>query len=250
VNFDIGPKLVILPVAMLTWKDIIKRKLAQGDWLTIIANLVPLYGVWFLHWSPKEIFLVYCFESIIIGLFTILKLLITGLIKKEDDWMNQSKVVTKQPAFLFIFFFLFHYGLFITIQMGLFFSFSGIGKDSGMGIFNFFSKLPALLTPNVSLMLGIFTLSYTIRMVFEIILNGEYRTASLGSIMIQPYGRIFIQQVTVILGSIFLEFGAGKIFILIFVLIKIFFDVFIDLENRMKNTPPGQLNLPRQKSSD
>jgi hypothetical protein len=47
-------------------------------------------------------------------------------------------------------------------------------------------------------------------------------------LLFQPYGRIFIQQITVILGSMFLSFGAGKIFILVFALIKIFFEVFVN----------------------
>ena len=49
-------------------------------------------------------------------------------------------------------------------------------------------------------------------------------------LMFQPYGRIFIQQITVIVGSMFLSFGAGKIFILIFALIKIFFELFINYD--------------------
>ena len=59
--------------------------------------------------------------------------------------------------------------------------------------------------------------------------------------MFQPYGRIFIQQVTVILGSMFLSFGAGKIFILVFAAIKIFFEVFIDFENLIKKAAKGEL---------
>ena len=49
-------------------------------------------------------------------------------------------------------------------------------------------------------------------------------------LMFQPYGRIFIQQVTVILGSMFLSFGAGKFFIFIFAAVKIFFEVFINYD--------------------
>jgi Family of unknown function (DUF6498) len=49
-------------------------------------------------------------------------------------------------------------------------------------------------------------------------------------LMFQPYGRIFVQQFTVIVGSMFLTFGAGKIFILVFAAIKIFFELFINYE--------------------
>ena len=51
--------------------------------------------------------------------------------------------------------------------------------------------------------------------------------------MFQPYMRIFVQQVTVILGSMFLVFGAGKIFILVFALVKIMFDVYVNYERAM-----------------
>ncbi|MBK8141896.1 MAG: hypothetical protein IPK57_13530 [Chitinophagaceae bacterium] len=52
-------------------------------------------------------------------------------------------------------------------------------------------------------------------------------------IMFQPYGRIFIQQFTVILGSMFLSLGLGKIFILVFALAKIAFELLIDYDKLM-----------------
>jgi len=59
--------------------------------------------------------------------------------------------------------------------------------------------------------------------------------------MFQPYGRIFIQQVTVIVGSMFLSFGAGKFFILIFAAIKIFFEVYINFDLLFKKAAKGEL---------
>jgi hypothetical protein len=49
-------------------------------------------------------------------------------------------------------------------------------------------------------------------------------------VMFQPYGRIFIQQFTVILGSMFLGFGWGKGFILVFAFAKILFEVFFNFD--------------------
>jgi len=228
-----------------TWKDITKRHLTQGDWSLIVANLIPVIGVWFFSWSAKEVFLVYCLETIIIGLFTLLKLLITGLlVRPKDVWQNQG-AVSKQPFWFFMLFFILHYGLFVAVQMGIFFSVSGIGDEHGITFSNFFSKWPSLLTNEAYIMLGIFIISYGFRFTTDFILSGDYKTSSLGYLMFQPYGRIFIQQVTVILGSMFLTFGAGKIFILVFALIKIFFEVFIDFELIIKKAAKGEL-----KSSD
>ena len=230
---------------MTTWKDITKKKLTQGDWSLIIANFIPVIGVWFLNWSAKEVFLVYCFETIIIGFFTLLRLLIAGLVRKKDVWQTQGASVTKQPFWFFMLFFLVHYGMFVAIQMGLFFAVSGLGDENGITFFNFFSKWPFLFTNDAYIMLGIFIISHSFRLISDFILTGEYKTSSLGYLMFQPYGRIFIQQVTVILGSMFLSFGAGKVFILVFALIKIFFEVFIDFDLLIKKAAKGEL-----KSSD
>lgn len=229
-----------------SWKDITKKRLTQSDWSLIIANLIPVIGVWFLGWSAKEVFLVYCLETVIIGGFTVLKLLITGIIKKRDNWENGGSV-TQQPFLLFVFFFIIHYGFFVAIQTTLFFSFSGIGKEDSIGFTNFFTKSISLLTNDTWIMLGVFITSYAFRLINDYILSGEYKTASLGYIMFQPYGRIFIQQFTVILGSIFLSFGGGKVFILVFAAIKIFFEVFIDFEYLIKKAAKGELKQSGEK---
>ena len=224
-----------------TWKDITKRKLTQGDWSLVAANLLPVVGVWFLNWSAQEVFLVYCFETIIIGGFTLVKMLITGFIIKKDEWQTTGGSSTKLPFWFFMLFFLVHYGLFVSVQMGIFFAVSGIGDEAGITFFNFFSKWPSLLTNEAYIMLGVFIVSYGFRLTTDFILTGDYKTSSLGYLMFQPYGRIFIQQVTVILGSMFLSFGAGKIFILLFALIKIFFEVFIDFNLLSKKAAKGEL---------
>ena len=225
----------------VTWKDITKKRLTQGDWSLIIANLIPVIGVWLLNWSAKEVFLVYCFETIIIGFFTLLKMLITGLIIKKDAWETTGGSSTKQPFWFFMLFFLLHYGLFVSVQMGIFFAVSGIGDEAGITFFNFFSKWPSLLTNDAYIMLGVFIVSYGFRLTTDFILTGDYKISSLGYLMFQPYGRIFIQQVTVIIGSMFLSLGTGKIFILVFALIKIFFEVFIDFDFLLRKAVKGEL---------
>jgi hypothetical protein len=49
-------------------------------------------------------------------------------------------------------------------------------------------------------------------------------------LMFQPYGRIFVQQFVVIIGSMFLVFGVTKIFILILALVKIYFETYVNLD--------------------
>jgi hypothetical protein len=168
-------------------------------------------------------------------------MLITGFIIKKDEWQTTGGSSAKQPFWFFMLFFLVHYGLFVSIQMGMFFAVSGIGEEHGITFFNFVSKWPSLLTSDAYIMLGVFIVSYGIRLATDFILTGDYKTSSLGYLMFQPYGRIFIQQVTVILGSMFLSFGAGKIVIFLFALIKIFFEVFIDFNMLSGKAAKGEL---------
>ena len=191
-----------------------KRELKQSDYVLIAANLLPVIGVWFLGWSPTEVFMVYALETVIIGFFTLLKMGIVTIFRKTDIWYNQGSS-SRVSGLFFMFFFLVHYGMFVAIQTGMFIEVSGIGKEYHLGFFDFFLHWPKYFTNgNLQYMLLGFFISYGFNMVWNFIRPGQYRTISMTLLMFQPYGRIFIQQVTVILGSIFLSFGAGKIFIL------------------------------------
>ena len=207
----------------------IKKKLTRSDYFIIAANLIPVYGVLFEGWRAKEVFLVYCLETIIVGIFNLIKMGIVTSIRKTDTWYNGPSR-TQQSGLLFMFFFLVHYGLFVAVQMGLFFGVSGMAQGSSINVFSFFYKWPQLLNNEAYIMLGAFIISYGFSMVYNFILSGQYRSVTLMHLMFQPYIRIFIQQITVILGSMFLSFGAGTPFIIIFALIKIFFEVFVDYD--------------------
>lgn len=213
-----------------------KKELKQSDYVLIAANLLPVIGVWFLEWSPTEVFMVYALETVIIGFFTLLKMGIVTLFRKTDIWYNQGNS-SKVSGLFFMFFFLVHYGMFVAIQTGMFIEVSGIGKEYHLGFFDFFLHWSKYFTSgNMQYMLIGFFISYGFNMIWNFIRPGQYRTISMTLLMFQPYGRIFIQQITVILGSIFLSFGAGKIFILIFAAAKIFFEVFINFDGVLNKT--------------
>jgi hypothetical protein len=81
-----------------------------------------------------------------------------------------------------------------------------------------------------------FSISYAFDFLWNFIRPKEYKTVSMTLLMFQPYMRIMIQQFTVILGSMFLVFGAGKIFILVFAAAKIFFEVYVDYKGILNKT--------------
>jgi hypothetical protein len=203
-----------------------KRKLSVSDLLLIAVNIIPLYCVWFEGWNASEVFLVYCLETVIIGLVTVIKMAcVTLFVKKSDVWQNGGSSAMVSGWF-FILFFIMHYGFFVFVQTQIFFSVSGL--IPGHTFLSGYSKIPALLGNNGKLLLLIFIVYYSVQNFIDFFMTGNYKTISMGRLMFEPYIRIFVQQFVVILGSMFLTFGAGKIFILIFVVVKIFFELFVN----------------------
>jgi hypothetical protein len=65
-------------------------------------------------------------------------------------------------------------------------------------------------------------------------------------LMFQPYGRIFVQQVIVIIGSMFLALGSDKGFILIFAVVKIIADVYLSFDKILDKTMSDMEKESRQ----
>lgn len=218
----------------------IKRKLTDSDWFLIVANLLPVYGVCFEGWSAKEVFLVYCLETVIIGLFTLLKLgIVTGFRKK--DWWENNGSKTLVSGLFFMLFFLVHYGIFVGVQTSIFLGALSFHSTETPNILQILINPHKYLGTEGWLILSAFVFGYGYENLTGFILNNEYRTKSMSRIMFEPYLRIFVQQFTVILGSFFLMFGAEKIFMIIFAGAKIFFTVFVDYEgalNKMAKKAP------------
>jgi len=205
----------------------LKFRLTPSNILPIVLNLVPLFGVWFLGWDAAQIFLVYALETVIIGVVNVLKMAtVTIFVKPIDTWENAGSK-SMQSGWFFIFFFIIHYGFFVFVQTQIFFGVSGIIKDGSL--FGKYAQVPAALGEDGTFLLISFIVYHLVQAYLGFIRTGEYKRISMGRLMFQPYIRIFVQQFVVILGSMFLSFGLGKIFIVILVGVTIFFEVFLDL---------------------
>lgn len=204
----------------------IKRRLTIEDYLLIVINLIPLYGVWFLGWDAKHVFIVYAMETVIVGIINIIKMaIVTIFVNSTHQWQRGDKN-SMQSGWFFIFFFIIHYGFFVFVQTQLFFKSSSIGKDDSF-IFNY-TQIPSILGDDGKMVLLIFVLYYTAQSFFQFFTNGNYKNISMMRLMFEPYIRIFTQQIIVIIGGMCLAFGAGKIFILVFVIAKIYMELFVN----------------------
>lgn len=217
--------------AQITWKKLLKKKFTVNDVIVVAVNLIPLIGVWAWEWNAKEMFLVYCLETVIVGGYNVLRMLLTAIIKKRDVWDDRTG--TMMPGLFFIFFFIIHYGFFVFIQLSLFLSIIHLpGLDNFGSAFTFLFHFPDYLSRDALTVLLLFVFSYGVVITRKHLWNGAYKTASMGMLMFTPYPRIFVQQFVVILGSFVLVFGTGAtgIFMMIFVTVKILFELLLDFD--------------------
>jgi hypothetical protein len=223
-----------MPIA----KQLLQKQLKKDDWIIIISNLIPVFGVWFLGWSAIEAFIVYALETLIIGILTIIKLLVSTFAKRTDTWYNQG-TTTQVSGLFFIIFFILHFGIFVAVQTSIFSGVAGINPP-GKGALYFFFHWWEYINEDIAYMLGGFLLSYMARDLIPFLSSKDYKTIPMMILMFQPYGRILVQQFTVILGSMFLTFDLGKIFILVFGLVKIFVEIYLNFDRllgRAMNEP-------------
>ena len=204
-----------------------RRKLTISQISLIAINLVPIFGVWFQGWDAARIFLFYCLETILIGIFHVIKMIVAMIISRPTDSIPHNQKGKLLFIGLFIVcFFIMHYGIFVFVQTSMFFAASGVYKGD---LFNLsIPVLKELLGREGLEMMAIFTVFYIADTIKQLAGFRIEQPSDIVKLMFQPYVRIFIQQFVLIFGSMFLVFGLGKIFIVIFVLTRFYIDLFLN----------------------
>ncbi len=200
----------------------LKPRFDKSSLPIILWNLTPLAGVLFLGWEPVSVFICYALETIVLGIFNAIKLLVVhyyGLPPQPDE--------TGVKGWWIIPFFLFHYFFFVFVQLSIFFSILNFG--SSFGITSLFRNIVQFMTvESTNIALAVFTINSSLQFVNGFIMNGAYTQRSMGEQMFEPYPRIFVQQFVVILGAfVFQITGSGWPILIIFILIKAYFDLLL-----------------------
>lgn len=210
------------------------RKLTISQIILIGLNLLPILGVWFQGWDAARIFLFYCLETILVGIFHVFKMILTLILSRPADDSNgnagQQRTVMMMGLFIVVFFIM-HYGIFVFVQTSMFFAVSGVYKGGLSDLSP--ATLQQLLGREGMLMIILFIAYYTFQTIKDISLSGINKMSDLVKMMFQPYLRVFVQQFVLILGSMFLVFGLGNIFILVFILVKLYIEIRMNRGDRI-----------------
>jgi hypothetical protein len=198
----------------------------------IVTNLIPLAGAVFFGWSVFVILFSCWMENAVTGAFNALRMAVaTG-----------GKVPGALKSIL-IPFFVFHYGVFTVVHGGFIVAFfSGLHwTPIGPGRWKLDSPLPTLTTLHNLLPAGILIVlagmivSHGVSFVTNFIRNGEFRRVSVLQLFLQPYSRVAVLHITILLGGFaVLYIGANQLAVAALVLLKTVFDLYAHLSERKK----------------
>lgn len=188
------------PFALLSRATRATRTTAAG---LVLANLMPLLGIVALGWSPFSVVMVYVVETVIVGLYTWLRMLLA------------QKTPSGQRIALAMFFTM-HYGLFVLVQT--------VFIVMALGVADLWSpdNQRELMIAGAG-----FVVSHGFSFVVHYLRGGEFREADARLELVRPYGRIFAQQFVAVFGFwIAMSFGEARIGpVVILVICKLMIDL-------------------------
>lgn len=199
-------------------------------WLQLMVMLAGL--VWF-QWQPEFVVFAYFFETIIIGVIHLVKMVLAARYGPEPDPELARSYHSKgrQVAYFLIPFFLFHYFFFVFVQSVFVFAFFG-SSVAGVEIREAFhvpmNYWNLLQVPDMQLLVIILIANQIAQMLRQFVATGTYRQADVGLLMMQPYIRIVIQQFVAILAGFFLFFAdAGMAAAVLVILLRALTDLLL-----------------------
>lgn len=211
-----------------------------GYFLVLAANLVPLYGVLFEGWTVFSLVFLYWFENVIVGVCNVIKMLTNA---------NNSAFDSLAGKAFFVPFFSMHYGIFTLVHgLFVFVMFAPVGQGA-FGVFaakssvvlngSAFSRIGAELS-GLWLPILALTVVHVRDLISEYWGRGEYRTTTLSTLMFQPYGRIVVLHLTILIGGgIAAALGQPIAALVILLGLKVAIESVLYF-NPLRGTIPGQ----------
>lgn len=226
----------------------------------VLANLIPLFGVLFLGWDAFAIVVLYWVENLIIGAINVLKMLTCSPDEREIDWskfgksseidklkqsfgvnaetVDNAKLVHHGSKLFFIPFFIFHYGMFCLVH-GVF-VFSIFGHDEFGPNFGPFGPLGNLfgVFSEQHLWWGVIALaaSHVYSFFVNYLWGGEYKRTFIMLLMVQPYARVVVLHVAILLGGfVAMALGSSVAVLAILVIGKTLLDLHFHLLERVRD---------------
>lgn len=183
----------------------------------IAANIIPVIGVIFFHWSLFNILLLYWFETAIIGFYNIFKLV----------------KVAKILSIFIVPFFIVHFGMFMLVHLGFIFALFGSEFNTSSFLPSF--KVLGELIYSIVIPVIAFFISHGISFFYNFINRKEYQLVNPKKQMQAPYNRVIIMHITIIFGGwVVLLFKAPVLGLIILIILKIAVDTYAHIREHIQ----------------
>ncbi len=218
----------------------------------IAANAIPIWGVLFLKWDAFAILLLYWAENFIVGFYSILKI----------AFVRAPRPVEHLRKLFFIPFFVLHYGGFMAGH-GFFLLFFFRKTSAQMLHRMSHTSWPcfleviqellcvtrqayATLPPGAKPVLVGLVLSHAVSFLYNYLLKREYDVGDPRTLMFEPYIRVIVMHVAIILGGfIAMALGSPVGLVAALVVVKTVIDVKMHLySHRKKAGAPDSKTWP------
>ena len=180
----------------------------------VLANLAPLAGVFFGGWDAGAVVLLYWAENLIVGFYNVIKL----ALMKSDDSVRREMGMSAIPFFCVHYgMFCFAHGLFVLLLVSM-----TKGEPD-------LSRLQLLLGQIVWPFLGL-VVSHGVSFVANTLTHQEYKSITVRQQIWQPYGRIAVLHVGILLAMfVFGALGASVGLLVSLIALKTGADVYLYL---------------------
>lgn len=158
--------------------------LPSTAWVLLVANALPLVGVWAWGWRVESILWLYWLENLVVGVLTLVRMAFA-----RGPWAAK--------AFLLPFFTL-HFGLFCAVH-GVFLGLIVAGRSMatpGDGL-----RRALALEPDLALPLAVLALAHLVAFLVHDVRSGRLAEADAALEMLRPYGRLLVLHGVVLLGA-------------------------------------------------
>jgi len=187
----------------------------------VTANLMPLLGVLALNWDVAPIMIFYWAENLVIGFYNVLKMrMAQGAVTSSGTTMN-GRPVTERDRGAMIFFFIVHYGIFTLVH--------------GIFVMTMFGAAFRLALSQLGLALVFLSISHGVSFRRNFIGRGELERVSFVRLFWQPYQRVIVMHITILLGGTWASAKGSPVYALVvLVLLKTLIDLGLHLLERKK----------------
>jgi hypothetical protein len=209
------------------------QRVPPSAYVLLATNAIPLVGVVLHNWTVFQVLLLYWSENVVVGGFNVLRML-AAQPKSEITWAGKLVLIP---------FFIVHYGMF-TFVHGMFVVGLFGGGATRLGGFSYHTLLSAVSGAGLTVPVAALVASHGFSFFHNYLAGGEYQRVLLPQLMFQPYGRIVVLHLTVLLGGfLVMALGSPVAAIVLLVGLKTAIDLGAHLRERVKlggrNSSPG-----------